>query len=155
MGEGGDEHATRANAVQTEFQTAFWGAKRAMAKAAEAAYNTYGVRAGQQFILRCLWETDGLTPGEVARRLELATPTVTRAATRMEAAGLLRREPHPTDARLVKLVLTDRGRELEAVIAKEMHALSDRALAGLDPAERALYVRFLRHTRRNIQASPG
>jgi DNA-binding MarR family transcriptional regulator len=126
-----------------------------MTVAAEAAYNTHGVRAGQQFILRCLWETDGLTPGEVARRLGLATPTVTRTATRMEAAGLLRREPHPTDARLVKLVLTDRGRELESVMAKEMRALSDRALAGLDPAERALYVRFLRLTRRNIQASPG
>jgi DNA-binding MarR family transcriptional regulator len=155
MGEGGDERATRADVVRDEFQTAFWEAKRAMAMAAETAYNTHGVRAGQQFILRCLWETDGLTPGEVARRLELATPTVTRATTRMEAAGLLRREPHPTDARLVKLVLTDRGRELEAVIAKEMRALSDRALAGLDPAERALYVRFLRVTRRNIQASPG
>jgi DNA-binding MarR family transcriptional regulator len=152
MGEGGDEQAAQGG-VRDEFQTAFWEAKRAMAMAAEAAYNTHGVRAGQQFILRCLWETDGLTPGEVARRLELATPTVTRAATRMEAAGLLRRQAHPTDARLVKLVLTDRGRELEGVIAKEMRALSDRALAGLDPAERAHYVRFLRLTRRNIQAS--
>jgi DNA-binding MarR family transcriptional regulator len=154
MGEGDDEHASRADAVRDEFQTAFWEAKRAMAMAAEAAYNTHGVRAGQQFILRCLWESDGLTPGEVARRLELATPTVTRAASRMEAVGLLRREPHPTDARLVKLVLTDRGRELEAVIAKEMRALSERALSTIDPAERELYVRLLRQTRRNVQAPP-
>jgi DNA-binding MarR family transcriptional regulator len=79
------------------FLTAFWAAKRAMATASEAAYSRHGVRAGQQFILHCLWDNDGLAPGEIARRLGLATPTVTRAATRMEAAGLLRREPHPTD----------------------------------------------------------
>src|SRR5204862_7963873 len=82
----------------------------AIAQAAEAAYNRHGVRAGQQFILRCLWHTDGQTPGQVAKRLDLATPTVTRAATRMEAAGLLHRAPHPSDARLVRLCLTAKGR---------------------------------------------
>ena len=135
---------------QSEFQAEFWSAKRAMAVAAEAAYNRHGVRSGQQFILRCLWDTDGLTPGEIARRLELATPTVTRAATRMEAAGLLRRSPHPTDARLVRLVLTDRGRELEAVIAEEMRRLSEKALRGLTPEERAQFLRFLRTIRVNV-----
>src|SRR5580692_7637247 len=61
------------------------------------AFARHGVHEGQQFVLRSLWAEDGLTPGEVARRLGLATPTVTRATTRMEAAGLLRREPHPSD----------------------------------------------------------
>ncbi|MEW9529885.1 MarR family winged helix-turn-helix transcriptional regulator [Microbispora sp. NPDC049125] len=133
-----------------DFHTAFWNAKRAMAQAAEVAYNRHGVRAGQQFILRCLWEEDGLTPGEIARRLELATPTVTRAATRMEAAGLLRREPHPTDARLVRLRLTERGRELESVIAGEVDRLNERALTTLDAADRERLVRFLREVRRNL-----
>lgn len=135
---------------QGEFQAAFWAAKRAMAVASEAAYNRHGVRSGQQFILRCLWETDGLTPGEIARRLELATPTVTRAATRMEAAGLLRRSPHPTDARLVRLVLTDRGRELEAVIAEEMRRLSEKALRGLTTEEQSQLLRFLHTVRTNV-----
>jgi DNA-binding MarR family transcriptional regulator len=133
-----------------DFQTAFWGAKRAMTTAAEAAYNRHGVRAGQQFILHCLWQTDGLAPGEIARMLGLATPTVTRAATRMEAAGLLRREPHPTDARLVRLRLTDRGRELRTVMSREMSDLRERALAGLDDAERAQFVRLLGTLKRNL-----
>src|SRR5258706_15009739 len=101
-----------------EFQTAFWSAKLAMAEAAEAAFNHHGVRAGQQFILECLWQSDGLTPGDIAKRLRLATPTVTRAATRMEAAGLLHREPHPTDARLVRLCLTERGKHLQSTLAR-------------------------------------
>jgi DNA-binding MarR family transcriptional regulator len=136
--------------VEDEFQPAFWAAKRAIALAAEAAYNQHGVRSGQQFVLRELWRTDGMTPGEVARALELATPTVTRTATRMESAGLLRREPDERDARLVRLWLTDRGRELEGAIAVEMERLTERALRTLSPEERALCVRFLGEIRTNL-----
>src|SRR5580700_6560202 len=89
-----------------DFQTAFWSAKHALALASATAFARHGVHEGQQFVLRALWTEDGLTPGEIARQLGLATPTVTRTATRMEAAGLLRRQPHPTDRRMVRLFLT-------------------------------------------------
>jgi DNA-binding MarR family transcriptional regulator len=138
-----------------EFHVAFWAAKRAMTEATEAAFQRHGVRAGQQFILRCLWAEDCLAPGEIARRLELATPTVTRAATRMEAAGLLTRQPHTADARLVRLCLTDRGRALEQVIDQEMAKLTERALATLTEDERAALVGHLVQIRRNIAASAG
>jgi MarR family transcriptional regulator, organic hydroperoxide resistance regulator len=138
-----------------EFQAAFWATKRAMAEAAEAAFRRHGIRAGQQFILQCLWEEDCLSPGVVARRLNLATPTVTRAATRMEAAGLLARRPHPTDARLVRLCLTERGRALREVVDEEMRRLTDRALATLAPPERVQLVRYLTEIRRNVARARG
>jgi DNA-binding MarR family transcriptional regulator len=50
------------------------------------AFGSHGVRAGQQFILRTLWDEDGLTPGEIARRLGLPTPTVTKATALVESA---------------------------------------------------------------------
>ena len=107
---------------------------------------------GQQYVLRCLWRDDGLSPGEIARRLGIATPTVTRAATRMEATGLLRREPHPSDRRLVRLRLTDRGRELEKIIDEQTNQLTERALATLGAAERDSLVRALHEIRRNLSA---
>jgi len=133
-----------------DFQTAFWAAKHALSLVTAAAFSRHGVHEGQQFILRCLWTQDGLTPGEIARRLGLSTPTVTRAATRMETAGLLRREPHPGDRRLVRLRLTERGRSLEKVIAAETEALTERALATFDPAERETVVAALQAIRRNL-----
>ena len=118
-----------------DFQTAFWAAKHALSMATAAAFSRHGVHEGQQFILRRLWAEDGQTPGEIARGLGLATPTVTRAATRMEAAGLLRREPHPGDRRLVRLLLTER------------------ALATFGPGERETIVRALADLRRNLSGA--
>jgi len=135
-----------------DFQTAFWSAKHALAHASAAAFAQHGVHEGQQYVLRCLWRDDGLSPGEIARRLGIATPTVTRAATRMEATGLLRREPHPSDRRLVRLRLTDRGRELEKIIDEQTNQLTERALATLGAAERESLVRALHEIRRNLSA---
>ena len=133
-----------------DFQTAFWGTKHALSAATAAAFSRHGVHEGQQFILRLLWAEDGQAPGEIARRLGLATPTVTRAATRMEAVGLLRREPHPGDRRLVRLVLTERGRSLEDVIGAETDKLTERALATFGQAEREALIRALTAIRRNL-----
>ncbi len=139
--------------MSNEFQGAFWSAKRAMAEASEAAYNRHGVRAGQQFILQCLWTQDGLTPGEIARKLGLATPTVTNSATSMEAAGLVERRRHPLDARRVQLFLTPRGRALERTIDTEMSRLTDRALAALSEPERAALVEALVSIRRSLTSA--
>jgi DNA-binding MarR family transcriptional regulator len=132
------------------FQDAFWAAKRALAEATEAAFRRHGVWSGQQFILRCLWDEDGMSPGQIARRLGLATPTVTKATARMEAAGLLVRRPHPSDRRLVRLELTERGRSLRGTVDREVAQLTRRALAGLAEGERARLIEYLAAMRRNL-----
>jgi DNA-binding MarR family transcriptional regulator len=68
----------------------------------------------------------------------------------MEAVGLLRRQPHERDGRLVRLFLTERGWALKGVIEGEMRALDERALASLDQVERAALVRSLNSVRRNL-----
>jgi MarR family transcriptional regulator, organic hydroperoxide resistance regulator len=146
-------HDRPSGEADDDFQTAFWSAKHALAHASAAAFARHGVYEGQQFVLRCLWREDGLSPGEIARRLGLSTPTVTRAATRMAAAGLLRREPHPSDRRLVRLLLTDRGRDMEKAIDEETTRLTERALATFTAAEREALVTALARIRRNL--TPG
>ena len=135
----------------TDFQTAFWATKHALALASATAFTRHGVHEGQQYVLRCLWQEDGLSPGEVARRLNLATPTVTRATTRMAAAGLLRREPHPRDRRMIRLWLTDRGHALEKDIDAEVSRIARRALATFTDDEAAALIRALEQVRRNLE----
>jgi len=133
-----------------DFEDAFRLAKHALAQASTSVFARHGVYEGQQFVLRLLWREDGLTPGQLARQLGLSTPTVTRAATRMEASGLLRRERHPGDRRLVRLWLTPRGREIEGVIGPEMQALTKQTLAGFSAAERAELIAALRRIHANL-----
>jgi DNA-binding MarR family transcriptional regulator len=150
--DGPDSDAPGSGYQPSDFDEAFRQAKHALAHASISVFARHGVYEGQQFVLRQLWREDGLTPGHIARQLGLATPTVTKAATRMEAAGLLRREPHPSDGRLVRLWLTARGRELEQVIGPEMRALTERTLAGFSDRERAELVWALQRMARNLSA---
>jgi DNA-binding MarR family transcriptional regulator len=119
-----------------DFIPLFTRAAKLMRAAADAAFSRHGVRVGQNLVLEALWEDDGLTPGEIAERLRVSTPTVVKMATRMEAAGLLARRRDERDARLVRLQLTDRGRALRKPIERERKRLRERATANLTEAER-------------------
>ena len=143
-----------ADQLDDDFQSAFWNAKRAMMEASEAAFRRHGVRAGQQHILRVLWREDCQAPGQIARRLELATPTVTKMTSRMEAAGLVERRPHPTDRRLVRICLTERGAGLQDVISEEMRAMTEHALRTLSPTQQKQLIRSLREVHRNLAGYP-
>jgi DNA-binding MarR family transcriptional regulator len=114
-----------------------------MREAADEAMSRHGVRVGQNLLLEVLWETDGLTPGELADRLHIATPTVVKSATRMEATGLLARRRDEHDARLVRLYLTTHARSIRTAVETERDTLAQRATAGLTATERRALVRAL------------
>jgi MarR family transcriptional regulator, organic hydroperoxide resistance regulator len=120
----------------TEFLTLFTRAAKLMRMATDEAMSQHGVRVGQNVILEALWESDGLTPGEIAERLHMATPTIVKSASRMAAAGLLTRERDPADGRLVRLCLTDRARSVRGAIERERAELERRATATLTDGER-------------------
>ncbi|MGW4536097.1 MarR family winged helix-turn-helix transcriptional regulator [Nocardia sp. NPDC004340] len=95
-----------------------------------------GLHLGQNHVLAALWEQDGRTPGEMAAALNVTTPTVVKMATRMAAAGLLTRRRDDKDNRLVRLWLTDHGRELREPVEAGRKALSDKVTADLTADER-------------------
>ena len=115
--------------------TLFTQAAKLLREAADDVMSRHGVRVGQHIVLTVLWEQDGLTPGEIARRLQAATPTIVNTATRMEEAGLVVRRPDPADARLVRLYLTPRARSVRESVRDARAALERRATATLTPAE--------------------
>src|SRR5215470_15434847 len=133
-----------------EFLAVLTSVSRAVKAHLESRLQAHGVHAGQQFILESLWREDGQTPGELAQRIGVETPTVTRAAQRMEAAGLVRRVPDTEDARLVRVYLTERGREVQEFLPTLLRAATDDVLAGLTQEERAELVRLLKRVQQNL-----
>ena len=135
----------------SEFVTLFTRASKLMRAAADEAYGRHGVRLGQNLLLAALADEDGLTPGELAHRLQVTTPTIVKMATRMDAAGLLSRRRDPNDARLVRLYLSDHGRAAAGPIEDERLRLQERALAGLSDAQRRELEGALAHVIRNLE----
>jgi DNA-binding MarR family transcriptional regulator len=112
----------------------------------------YGVHAGQDYLLEVLWEEDGLTVGEIAERLAIEVPTVVRTVQRMEAGGTVRREPDPEDRRRSRIMLTQRGRDLEPVVRGALRSVSQAATEGLTEAEAEALESLLRRVKHNLLA---
>jgi len=64
-------------------------------------------------VLQALWENNGLNISDLGEKAQLEKSTMTSLIDRMEGAGLVQREDHPTDRRAYKICLTRRGKELE------------------------------------------
>lgn len=115
----------------------FTQASKLLREAADETMTQHGVRVGQHIVLAALWDEDGLTPGDIARRIGVATPTIVNTATRMEEAGLLVRKSDPADARLVRLHLTARARSVRDPVRAARNRLERHATATLTATERA------------------
>ncbi len=64
----------------------------------------------------CLWvisNHDGIPQRDLAQRLHVARPTITVMLQKMEASGLIARQPDEDDQRLTRIYLTDAGRRLQ------------------------------------------
>jgi MarR family transcriptional regulator, organic hydroperoxide resistance regulator len=126
-----------------EVVSSFGAAVRRMRGRLDKALQGIGLRLGQYQILRELWESDGLTPRELADRLHVEMPTVTRTVQRMLRDGLVRRQAHPADARSVRICLTPLGNELREAAVALADKEAEAALSGLSALERATLATLL------------
>ncbi len=110
----------------------------------------HGLHVGQEMVLVELWETDGLRGGELAFRLGVEPPTVTKMLRRLEGCGLVERRPDPSDARSFRVYLTARGRGLEGAVAGCWEIIDKRLLSGLSEDERRTFYRLLLRVRSNL-----
>jgi len=125
-------------------------------EACEQQLQRYDVHAGQHHLLELLWETpEGLTVGEIAERLAVEAPSITRTVQRMGRAGLVEKHPHPTDARLVIVKLTAKGKALEPVLPQVILHVEEQMLAGLSEVERAFLMRLLKQMLQNLEDIPS
>src|SRR5437879_644243 len=128
----------------SELTALFTRASKLWRNASDEAMKQHGVRVGQNLLLQVLWDADGLTPGELAERLQVSKPTVVKSANRMETAGLLTKRPDTVDRRLVRVYLTERGRNVRDAVQSARADLERTVTATLTDAERTQLVGALR-----------
>ena len=113
----------------------------------------FGLHVGQDMVLVELWQADGLRGGELACRLGVEPPTVTKMLRRVENFGLVERRPDPADARSFRIYLTREGRALEDPVSRCFARAEEKTLAGLEPSERRDLARLLAKMRAGLEAN--
>ena len=109
-----------------------------------------GLHVGQEMVLTELWECDGLRGGELAERLGVEPPTVTKMLRRLERFGLVERRQEPRDARSFRVYLTEEGRSLEGPVARCWERVEEKTFAGMSVGERRNFHRLLAKVRANL-----
>ena len=94
-----------------------------------------GITAQQRLVLRCVGKHPGITAGQLASVLHVDPGTVSAALRRLEEKRLLERRRDRSDSRRVTLVLTRRGRTLDAATAGTVEEAVEELLATCAPEE--------------------
>ena len=98
-------------------------------------WDELGLYRGQPFLLAVLWESEGITHSELARRMHVSPATVTNMIKRMEKSGLLERRPDPADQRVSHVHLTDAGRAIRERVDQRWRELETRVFGSFSPQE--------------------
>ena len=97
----------------------------------------YGVSLARFHLLAVLYAAEnGLTMGDIGRRLRVTGGNVTGLVDRLEKEGLAARRPHPTDRRASFVALTAKGRRDFALMAQEHEGWVQEILEGVNGAQR-------------------
>jgi MarR family transcriptional regulator, organic hydroperoxide resistance regulator len=111
----------------------------------------HDISTAQWFLLRVLWEEEGLSQRELSDRVNTTEPTTQSALLRMERQGIIRRAKNPKDRRANRIYLTPKGRKLEAKMIPYARDTVDVAAHGFSAAELAELKRLINKVRANLK----
>lgn len=109
-------------------------------RALERRLSVHGVAPGSFKILTILWEEDGLSQTEIARRLEIEQPTVANTVRRMIRDRFVTMDADPEDARRVSVRLTPAARDLLPSLLAEAEAVNHKAATAFDGEDPAAFL---------------
>ena len=113
----------------------------------------FDLHPGQERVLFLLWDADGLALSQLAERLGVQAPTVTKMITRMEASGYLERRPAPKDSRVTQVFLTEQGKGVKKAVEKAYAQLERETGEGLSLEERGVLLELLARVVPNLSPS--
>ncbi|MGE5372658.1 MAG: MarR family winged helix-turn-helix transcriptional regulator [Solirubrobacterales bacterium] len=95
----------------------------------------FGINFAQALILWSLLEKDGLTLSEIGLRAQIENSSLTTMVDKLEKEQLVERRLDPQDRRMIRLFLTDKGRNLGEQVMSSAAQFNQRLRGCLSPAE--------------------
>ena len=110
-----------------------------------------GIYRGQPPIMGLLYQHDGMSQKEMAGALNLSPATMTVTLKRMEKAGLVRREMDEHDQRILRVHLSEQGRQMWLKSADQIRAVTEELMEGFTPEEERQMREYLYRIARNME----
>ncbi len=110
----------------------------------KAQLKAFGLTPVQCLVLESLWSEEGLSVGEVGRRLILDTATLAGVLDRMVTSGWILREVDTSDARVTRIYLTEKAKTITEDLEKTIDHSNNELLNDFSLEEKLLFKRFLR-----------
>lgn len=132
-----------------------WKAYDELRRHAECHIHSLGIGRSDFGVLESLLHKGPLAVNTLGAKVGLTSGSITSLVDRLEAKGLVERQPHPEDGRTRMVHLTPVGRKLIACAFAQHEAAMERATAGLSADEKGqaadllkklgLYAQNLKH----------
>lgn len=104
----------------------------------------------QNLILMLLWEEDGLSQNEIARRLDKDKSNIARMLSSLEKKGFIKKSMNKEDSRSLNVYLTENGSEHVYPITEEFHSI---VTSGITKEELRIVDDVLMKMRRNMEGN--
>jgi MarR family transcriptional regulator, organic hydroperoxide resistance regulator len=106
---------------------------------------------GQDNFLSRLWLGDGLTQMQLCEHLKCEPPTVTNMVRSLEQNGFIYRKRDQQDARVMRIYLTDKGKELKKPVEFKWKQQQEKLLHSILPEERLILRDLMKRMERNLE----
>ncbi|MBQ8003347.1 MAG: MarR family transcriptional regulator [Clostridia bacterium] len=95
----------------------------------------FGLGKGQPPILKYLSENDGCKQSEIAQREHVSAATTTVMLQTMEKNGLIQRKSDENDLRIMRVYITDKGRQMQKKCDEAIENMEKEIYEGFTPDE--------------------
>lgn len=109
-----------------------------------------GLYAGQEVILKHLWQDNGQTQTQLAEKARVQPATMSKVLSRMQEAGLVERRTDAEDSRVTRVYLTARSDALQTAMKQVWAEMEAQITRNMTPEECALLRRLLLQVQENL-----
>ena len=106
--------------------------------------HSYGLTPIQHLVLEALWDEDGLSAGDIGKRLIFDGATLSGVLDRLSAGGWIIKQSDADDKRISRVFLTAKSSDLEPELSAVRNATNEDLMSRFSLEEKVLLKRLLR-----------